>query len=79
MTDEQHYKLVEDFANAHSVSKDTIEVTHTAHHTQYKAIPNSGAHYEDVVYLSQQVSGADAFVFWLRRNGYDIIKKNKKK
>lgn len=77
MTDDQAYKLVEDFANDHAMAKDKIKVAHTPHHTSYTAIPATGAHYEDCVYLSQQVNGADSFMFWLRRNGYKIVKEKK--
>lgn len=76
MTDEKHYKLVEDFANDHSMAiGGGIKVVYTAYHTQF--IPStkpSTMKYEDVCFLSEQISGANSFMFWLRRNGYEIRK-----
>ena len=76
MTDEKHYKLVEDFANEHSVAiGGGIKVNHSHHHTQY--VPKnepSTMKYEDICYLKEQMDGANSFIFWLRRSGYEIKK-----
>lgn len=77
MTDEQHYKLVENFANDHTLAEDII-CTHTSFHTSYKSKSNKGARYDDCCLLKSLVDGADAFMFYLRRNGYKIIKSKKK-
>ena len=77
MTDEQHYKLVEDFANDHTLAEEII-VTHTSFHTSYKSKNNNGAKYDDCMLLGRLVDGANTFMYYLRRNGYKIIKTKKK-
>jgi len=78
MTDEAAYKLVEDFANDHTLAEDII-VTHSSFHTSYTSKSNDGARYDDCCLLKTLVDGANSFMFYLRRNGYEIVKKNKKK
>jgi hypothetical protein len=83
MTDDFHYKLVEEFANKHSMAMGGgIKVNCTSHHTSftpdYMANPYA-MKYEDVNYLKSQMDGACSFLFFLRREGYEIKKVNKKK
>jgi hypothetical protein len=81
MTDEKHYRLVEDFANSHSVAiGGGIRVDYSCHHTSYRPQEGrAGMKYEDVNYLKEQIDGASSFLFWLRRNGYDIKKQIRKR
>jgi hypothetical protein len=43
-------------------------------HTSYKPVGDV-MKYEDVNYLKSQMDGANSFLFWLRRKGYDIVQK----
>ena len=81
MTDKKHYKFVEQFANEHSIAiGGKISVTFEPHVCWFKPKDNpSTMKYEDVCYLSEQISGASSFVFWLRRNGYEIRRRHGKK
>jgi hypothetical protein len=75
MTDEKHAQLVQDFANEHSIAMGGgIIVNHSTVNTSYKPV-GDGMKYEDVNYLKSQMDGASSFLFWLRRNGYDIVQK----
>lgn len=77
MTDERHAQLVQDFANEHSIAKGGgIIVNHSMHHTSYKPV-GDGMKYEDVNYLKSQIDGANSFLFWLRRNGHEIVRRKK--
>lgn len=77
MTYKKHAQLVQDFANEHSVAiGGGIIVNHSIHLTLYKPV-GDGMKYEDCNFLSDQISGADSFMFWLRRKGYDIVRKKK--
>lgn len=78
MTDKKHEQLVQDFANDHSVTiGGGIKVSYTIGHTSYTPVGN-GMKHEDVNYLHDQIRCACAFLFWLRRQGYDIVKRRKK-
>lgn len=75
MTDEKHAQLVQDFANEHSIAMGGgVIVNHSIGHTSYKPV-GDGMKYEDVNYLKSQMDGANSFLFWLRRKGYDIVQK----
>lgn len=79
MTDEQHYKLIEDFANNHSVAiGGRIKVAISSYSTSMNPVnENEGMKFEDINYLSDQISGASSFLFWLRRNDFVIRKAEK--
>jgi len=68
MTDEQMYRILEDFANRHTLARD-IEVSITGNCKSFTALPDTPAKYEDVVLLSDIVRGAEHFMMWLRREG----------
>jgi hypothetical protein len=81
MTDEQQSKFIEDFANDSSVAiGGGIKVSVSTGHTHYE--PDEccgGLKIEDANFLHDQISGATSFVYWLRRSGYDIIKRKRGK
>ena len=81
MTDERHYELLEKFSNDHSIAKGGgILVTCSSGYTSMTPVDKEvGCKYEDGNMLCEQISGANSFLFWLRRNGYEIKKVNKKK
>ena len=68
MTDAEMYKILEDFANGHTLARD-FEVSINGHSKRFTALPDTPAKYEDVVLLSDIVRGAEHFMMWLRREG----------
>ena len=69
LTDEQHYKLLEEFANQHSiVVGGNIKVSANIHSICFKPIDKSkGMRYEDTQYLDSVIRGANQFIFFMRR------------
>lgn len=67
MTDKQMYKLLERFANEHTLAKD-IKVTITSGGKHFEAKTEKGAKYEDVALLADLIRGAEHFLMWKRRN-----------
>jgi hypothetical protein len=68
MKDAEMYRILDDFANSHTLARD-LEVRITEHSKSFTALPDTPAKYEDVVLLSQLVLGAEHFMMWLRREG----------
>ena len=81
MTDEQHYKFLEDFANDHSIAiGGNIKVNCSPHHTSLKPYDElKGCKIEDANYLHEQIRGAESFLFWLRRKNFTLTKSKGKK
>ena len=79
MTDKKMYKLINKFINNTSiVNGGDIDVVVTVNRTSMK--PNKeGMKYEDCLLINELLRGSESFLFWLRRNGYDIVKKRKQK
>jgi hypothetical protein len=77
MTDEKHYKLLEEFGNDHSIAKGGgIVVKCSAGYTSMTPVDKDcGCKYEDGNLLHDQLNGASSFLFWLRRKGYDIVQR----
>lgn len=76
MTDKQHYKFIEDFSNDYLATDTGIKVIYNSSYIHYKPM-RVNTKQEDVDYLSSRVDGATSFLYWLRRNGYEIVKKSK--
>jgi hypothetical protein len=75
MTDEQHYQLLEKFANEHSIAiGGGIKVHCSSGYTSYTPVNKDiGCKIEDSNFLNDQLKGADSFIYWLRRNGLKIV------
>lgn len=73
-----HLKILNEFAQDKADLFD-VSVEITEHRTSYKPKnPSHGAFYEDVIALSSNITGAQSFMYWLRRKGYEICKKSRK-
>ena len=69
LSDEQMYKILEDFANSHTLAQD-IEVSMCSGYTHFKPrFPAESFKHEDAELLSEIVRGAEHFMMWLRREG----------
>jgi hypothetical protein len=69
MTDEEMYKILEDFANSHTLAQD-IEVSMCSGYTHFKPrFPAESFKHEDSQLLSEICRGAEHFMMWLRREG----------
>uniref|UniRef100_A0A6M3XYF5 Uncharacterized protein n=1 Tax=viral metagenome TaxID=1070528 RepID=A0A6M3XYF5_9ZZZZ len=67
MTDKQMYKLLNDFANDHSLAQH-IKVDITHHNKSFKPrTEGSYARYEDCNLLASLILGAESFLMWTRR------------
>lgn len=79
ITDDQHYKFLQDFANDHSiVIGGDMKVTCSINHISIEALDREkGCKIEDSNFLHDQIRGAEAFLYWLRRNNYTIMKGKK--
>jgi len=74
MTDKKMYELLNKFANEHTLAE-YIKVDISEYRQGYKPREeNSPAKYEDCKLLSSIVMGAESFLFWLRRKGYEVKK-----
>lgn len=76
LTDKEHAQLLEDFANDHSLAiGGNIQVTKTEHSEGYAPREGYGGFkFEDGHLLSSILQGATHFLYYLRRNGYEIRK-----
>ena len=75
MTDAEMYLLIEEFANNDSIAiGGDIEVHVSSFGKNFTPRKGSGIKYEDVQLLSEIVRGAEHFLFWCRRNGYEVRK-----
>lgn len=76
MTDKQMCQMLEKFINDHVLATHIkVEVSH--HHKSFKPrVEGVGANYEDANLLASILTGAENFLFWLRRSGYDIVHRN---
>ena len=73
--EERMYELLTKFGNDHTLAKD-IKVHVSAGHTSYTSKDRlAGARYEDCQFLSSLVSGAQSFLHWCARHGYEVRKK----
>jgi len=81
MTDKQQFQMLEDFANDSSVAKGGhIQVTVSEYSTRFE--PKDGHawfKHEDSKFLDEILTGANHFMYWLRREGYEIKKSKKAK
>jgi hypothetical protein len=69
MTDAEMYKILEDFANSHTLARDIV-VSMTGHSKSFTPrFPAESFKYEDSQLLSEIVRGAEHFMMWLRREG----------
>lgn len=68
---QKYLSLINAFANDLSLSKD-IKVDVGVHHTSMTAVGDGVGRYEDVVYLSDTIRGAERLLYYLERNGYEI-------
>ena len=74
MTDESACKMLEKFINDHVLATH-IEVQVSNHHKSFKPrIEGEGANYEDANLLASILTGAESFLYWVRRNNYTISK-----
>ena len=72
MTDEEQCKMLEKFINDHVLATH-IEVQVSNHHKSFKPrIEGVGANYEDANLLASILTGAESFLYWIRRNNYAI-------
>jgi hypothetical protein len=79
MTDNEQCKMLEKFINDHVLATH-IKVEVTSYHKSFSPrIKGAGANYEDANLLASILTGAESFLYYLRRNGYEIKKTNKKK
>ena len=70
--DDLRMELLEDFANNHTLAHD-IRVTVTTNSESFKSrFKNSYAKYEDANLLASLITGAEAFLYWLARSGYEV-------
>ena len=80
MTDKEHNKLIETFLNDSSIAKGgNISIVYNSGHSisiTPKEPLEGGMKYEDILYLDELRTGSEAFLYYLRRNGY-IIQKQK--
>ena len=72
---DKFYKILNEFANGHTLAKD-MEIYLSLGTDHYEARDGGGAKFEDVNLLSSIVRGAENFCYFLKRNGY-VIKKGK--
>ncbi len=76
MNDDQMRRVIEDFANSHTLAKDLIiEVTPCG--TRMRAKTKRGAKAEDVDLLRWIITGAEHLLLWGRRE--KIVRFSKKK
>jgi len=69
MNDEQMYRILQDFANAHTLARD-IRVTITPNSTHLEPRDGlDGFKYEDADMLQGLISGAKHLLMWARREG----------
>ena len=69
MTDAEMYKILEDFANSHTLARDIV-VSMNGYVTSFKPrFPAESFKHEDAELLSEIVRGATHFMMWLRREG----------
>jgi hypothetical protein len=69
MTDNEMYKILEDFANSHTLARDIV-VSINEHTTSFKPrFPAESFKHEDSECLSELLRGATHFMYWLRREG----------
>jgi hypothetical protein len=72
MTDEEQCKMLEKFINDHVLATH-IEVQVSNHHKSFKPrIEGEGANYEDANLLASILTGAESFVYWVRRQNGKI-------
>ena len=79
--DDRQHELLEAFANGQSVTKGgniKVTVDRFSTHLQPKE-GYSGFKIEDCIFLNELMMGANNFMYWLRREGYKIIKPKVKK
>lgn len=77
MNKKKHLKILNEFANKNNLANGNIDITITPCGKSFK--PRYGtANYEDVMLLANIIQGAEYFLFWLARNGYDVRKKRGK-
>jgi len=69
MTDDEMYKILEDFANSHTLSNDIVVRIESGHTSYTPRFPSTSFKHEDCEILSELVRGATHFMYWLRREG----------
>jgi hypothetical protein len=74
--EENDMKILNEFANDH-VCATHIKVDISHHHKSFKPRNCEGAKYEDCNLLSSIIMGAESFMMYLARNGYEIKKVKK--
>ena len=76
-SEKKFYQLLTDFANDHTLAKD-IKVVVQPGHTSLTAKDDIGARFEDANFLASLISGAQSFLRWCERHGYEVKKRGKK-
>ena len=75
----KYLKLINDFANDQTLAKD-INVEITEYCKSFKPKEGvAGAKYEDANLLSDIIMGAENLLYYLERNGYEIVKRKRRK
>ncbi len=73
---EKNLKLLNDFANNNTLAVH-IKVDITEHQKSFKPRKGQRAYYEECNLLADMIRGAEQFLYYLERNGYDIKRKKK--
>jgi len=69
---EHHLKILNDFANQHTLAEHIDVVIHE-HHKSFKPKDSHyGARYEDANLLASIIAGAESFIYYLERKGIKI-------
>jgi len=69
LSDDQMYKILEDFANRHTLARDIV-VSVCMGSTSFKPrFPADSFKHEDAEMLGELIRGATHFMLWLRREG----------
>jgi hypothetical protein len=70
--DEKRMEMLEEFANDHALAKD-IEVIITSNSKSFTPrYPESYAKYEEANLLASLITGAESFLYWMSRKGYEV-------
>ena len=73
-------KLLNEFANSHSIATN-IDVMIDDHCKSFKPRNgdySNGCSYDEVIFLSSLIQGAESFCYFLARKGYKVVKSGKK-
>lgn len=77
-SEKKFYQMLTDFANDHTLAKDIKVVVHPGYTSLTAKNYEEGARYEDSTFLASLISGAQSFLFWCERHGYEVKKRAKR-